>query len=65
MISEENKQLLKDFITHTYKGFLTQAEITKVIDGKEIYLRAKEIRERWDKMKTPKRKPTQKAVKNA
>lgn len=60
-----NKQLLKDFITHTYRGFLTQAEITKVINGKEIYLRSKEIRERWDRMKAPKRKTAKKVVKDA
>lgn len=34
-----------------HKGFLTPAEITRVIDGKDIWLNKEQVLERFTKMK--------------
>jgi hypothetical protein len=35
----------------TYVGFLSEAEIADMLDGKEIYLDSEQIQERLEKMK--------------
>lgn len=44
--AEHNKRLNDRFVRETYEDFLTEDEIQKVLDGKEIYLEDFEIRER-------------------
>jgi len=45
-----DKQLNNAFKT-LYKGFLTTKEIKEVIDDKDMWMDAKEVRERWSKKK--------------
>ncbi|QEP53191.1 ATP-dependent Clp protease proteolytic subunit [Acinetobacter phage BS46] len=44
--AEHNKRLNDRFVRETYEDFLSEEEIEKILDGKEIYLEDFEIRER-------------------
>lgn len=46
----------KNVYKNVYKGFLTVAELKKVHKGEEIWLDAKEVKDRWDKLKSLKNK---------
>lgn len=43
-----NKKFTAKLLTNTYSGFLTEDELSRVMDGKEMYMDADEIRERLE-----------------
>ena len=47
--AEHNKKINERFVRNTYKDFLTEDEIERVLNSKEIYLEDFEIRERLQK----------------
>ena len=40
---EHSKSTLKDLVVESYKNFLTEDEISRILDGKDIYLKSDEI----------------------
>ena len=42
---------IKTLVTETYSGFLTKAEMTKVLKGEELWFDAEETRTRWETRK--------------
>lgn len=48
---EFNDKNLKDIFSTVYKGFLTESEIRKVLDGKDMWMGKDEVVERFARMK--------------
>ena len=55
----------KELYNNIYRGFLTQREINKVVNGTDIYLTSSEVTERWHKRLDLMQKAKQEAEKEA
>jgi len=53
MVEFSDKELNKTFKT-IYSDFLTDAEMETVIDGRDIWLNADEVKERWERVQNAK-----------